>query len=519
MHVVSRPAPVMVRVHVPSQQPEPAARRWCHGYLDRGPKRVVAVRAWRVDGNGGIVGRARSVPVAGHRGRHPMLGDEARLVQRGVARRRDCVRAGAVVAPPPEQKPRAVAELRRRHLQRMPAAGPPTETGRRGHALAVHDDLEAGRIGGDHVLGRDPAIEPRHGVDVAERQLPAGPEGHAGWDRVRLVGAGVVPLLPRLHEVVVHDRAVVVRADVAPELRLRMPGVPGVRRRCDVVAEHGQPAVTIPSLLLVLQADRVAQDVQQVADGIGLLDDQHLRTRTAFGADPRAGNRTEGETQVVLVARPPPHEPQDRPVVPDADCPHDDPALARRHVVVNDIRNDSARPGAEETGPPVARRHGVPHVGLLRGPPRDLLRRPEDDVARVDRQSVHHFVGQLGTLEERGPRRRVVLGGDEGTPEQSDQGDGERSSDTGGFEHGRLHRPGAVPPVEALPAPTSPFDPALRRARARAASSIAERARGERLGPHRLTGLVSSSPVAVESRRARCSRHRLDDVGPVPARA
>ena len=181
-----------------------------------------------------------------------MLGYEVRVVQGRVACRSDRVYASPVVAPTTEQESASRSELRRRYFQRVLAAGFPRETDRGRYPLAVHDDLQAGRIGRNHVLGRNVAVQPSDGVDVSRRQFGMRPEGLAskrnpGRDGFHQMGPCVVSALGVVESLIGHDGPVVVRPYIRTKAHERMPSSSRVGRFRDVVAEYPDPLVTVPS--------------------------------------------------------------------------------------------------------------------------------------------------------------------------------------------------------------------------------------------------------------------------------
>jgi len=137
-----------------------------------------------------------------------------------------------------------------------------------------------------------------------------------------------------------------------------MPGVSGKTRCGDVLSKYRQVAVTIPPLLLVLLAGLVAEGVEQVHVSLTSRSDlENCFTYSLVATHRVAREGSGGETDPVLMLRRALYEPEHRLCIPGADRSQD--VLASRCAVVDDIRDDTARPEAEGTIGPSANRHGV----------------------------------------------------------------------------------------------------------------------------------------------------------------
>ena len=223
-----------------------------------------------------------------------------------------------------------------------------------------------------------------------------------------------------------------------------MPSVPRIGCCCYVLTEHGHPSVAIPSLLLVFQADGVADSVEQhlpIGPAGFDLYCLHVFTWPICQAQVAAGHRPKGEAQVVSLCRPL-HESEDGLGVPLANRAQN--PGASRHVVIDDVRDDPSRPDTPRAVLTIAVRCRSPYgcrlvaslspLEPLGIPTGDLLRRPQDDVAR-DRHTVDHLVGNFRAAEGRRPNRGAVLARREGGRQDRAKQSEERRTPEPSVEH------------------------------------------------------------------------------------
>ena len=182
-----------------------------------------------------------------------------------------------------------------------------------------------------------------------------------------------------------------------------MPRTSSKGRLGDVVSEHRQPTVTIPSLVLMLQADRMAKDVEQIVCRIRNLDylPMHAYGPTATTPVGGTGDRSNREVHIVRMPCRPLHEPKHGLRVPGANRLQDLESLPLRHVVVNDVGDDSVRPETRRTVGAIARRHRASH---------DLFGRLEDNfVPGANRQAIDDSGRLLRPGDRRGSHAWFIL--------------------------------------------------------------------------------------------------------------